>query len=133
MREYMAQRRATRRRRLVELLGSQCIKCGSVENLQFDHIVPGSRSFVLSGKWLDQAWEKILKEVNKCQLLCYPCHVNKTKECGESGGGHNKNNNPFEHGTMRCYQETSCKCEICKIAKRMYRNREISYTQIIPL
>lgn len=127
----MADRRKKRRSILVEMLGGQCVLCGSIESLEFDHKVPGSWSFRLSGKGLDRSWDSILTESEKCQLLCRSCHRSKTVASDESGGGHNKNTSPQVHGTMRCYHETKCKCEPCKHAKRMYRNKEIGYTDVI--
>ena len=131
MAHYMAARRACRRAQLIKLLGGTCVRCSTTELLEFDHIVPGSQSFRINGRALDKPWEDLLAEVEKCQLLCPPCHRAKSKECGETGGGWNKNEDPYEHGTVRCYQETKCKCSACKLAKKMYRNKEIGYTEVI--
>ena len=143
MARYMAARRACRRAQLIKLLGGACVRCGTTESLEFDHIVPGSQSFRISGKALDKPWTDLLAEVEKCQLLCSSCHRAKSKECGETGGGWNKGMTfaggwvsrdliSYGHGTAWYYQEKKCKCPDCKLAKRMYRNKEIGYTEVIP-
>ena len=60
-------------------LGNKCARCGSTHNLQLDHIDPTTKKFEVSQKLggkLGLLWE----EINKCQLLCQPCHKEKTKE-----------------------------------------------------
>jgi len=131
MRSYMAARRTERRSILVEMLGGKCVTCGSRNNLEFDHKAPGSASFRMSGKDLDRSWDSILVELKKCQLLCHDCHRAKTVANREAGGGYNKNTSPQQHGTMRCYQETKCKCSLCVKAKRLYRAKEIGYTDVV--
>lgn len=62
---------------LIQLLGGQCLKCGSVYNLEFDHIDPTTKLFPISNL-LSHAWDVVLVEVKKCQLLCSDCHKKKT-------------------------------------------------------
>ena len=38
MRTYIMARRKVRRARLIELLGGRCVRCGSTDELEFDHI-----------------------------------------------------------------------------------------------
>lgn len=70
-------RRQERRKFLVEHLGGKCVGCGITENLQFDHIDRTQKLFSISKK-LDYSLEKLLPEVEKCQLLCYECHELKS-------------------------------------------------------
>jgi hypothetical protein len=77
-RQYFRDRQARRRKELVALFGGKCAKCRAVDNLDFDHIDPGSMSFRLSGWAFNYSWERILKEAAKCQLLCKKCHREKT-------------------------------------------------------
>jgi 5-methylcytosine-specific restriction endonuclease McrA len=102
MAAYMRSRRATRRADLINLAGGVCFRCGTDEDLQFDHRDPATKSFVLSGKALDKAWVKILEEFEKCDLLCRPCHLIKSVENGETGGGWNK---VTEHGTEAMHRQ----------------------------
>ena len=66
---------------LIEMLGGKCVDCGTTKNLQFDHIDPSKKSFniqcVLS--------ERTLKELEKCELRCCNCHLEKTKNDYLSG------------------------------------------------
>lgn len=56
-----------------------CRKCGSRKDLQLDHIDP-------TKKWKHRiwsySWERIMKEVAKCQVLCGGCHFEKTMKDG---------------------------------------------------
>ena len=128
MAAYMAKRRAGRRGDLLELLGGKCKSCGAGEDLQFDHVVPGTRVFALSGCHLDKAWELILIEAGKCQVLCRTCHHRKSVEHGEMGGGQNKITDPL-HGTPYMYTMHNCRCVPCKYAKSLYRKKMIRFSQ----
>ena len=70
-------RRQERRKILLEHLGGKCVGCGTTENLQFDHIDRTQKSFTI-GKSLDYSMERLIPEVDKCQLLCYDCHEIKS-------------------------------------------------------
>ena len=73
-REY----RTNRRLHLIERLGGKCVECGSTRLLQFDHIDPFKKSFTVASK-MTAPIEVLYEEVDKCQLLCAKCHINKTK------------------------------------------------------
>lgn len=128
MKRYMANRRKSRRQDLIALKGGKCEVCGSFDQLEFDHRDPTTKMFNLSGAYLDRAWETILLELAKCDLLCYKCHREKTVRNGEAGGGHNKDLSPLTHGTMRMYDLGACRCTPCRGAKRDYRNGRVSYS-----
>lgn len=70
-------RRDTRRRRRDEWMkmNGPCRKCGGTDRLQVDHIDPKTK--VSSDPWL---WGKARREAElaKCQVLCTPCHNEKT-------------------------------------------------------
>ena len=73
----MREKRHQRKLESIERLGGKCVECGATERLQFDHIDPLEKSFNISnnlyrGKKLDE-------ELDKCQLLCFKCHLEKTK------------------------------------------------------
>jgi hypothetical protein len=119
---YMAERRKNRRNQLIEMSGGKCVKCGSTDDLNFDHKDPKERNFRLTGDALDKAWGKVLEEWGKCQLLCRSCHLTKTRENKE-------NNNPPpnkgiskwgeilpEHGCEAAYMH-GCRCEECSKAR----------------
>lgn len=59
---------------LVDLLGGECRCCGykkSLRALEFHHIDPTKKEIRISstGKW-----EKLIKEIEKCVLVCSNCH-----------------------------------------------------------
>jgi len=70
--------RVDRKIEIVRLKGGKCEKCGydkCLDCLQFHHIDPETKSFPLSKEFLWRTkWEKILVELDKCQLLCANCH-----------------------------------------------------------
>ena len=102
-----------RRRRVIAIgrLGGKCTKCGSVENLQFDHIEPAEKSFTITKMW-SVSEERFTAELEKCQLLCVTCHQDKTNE--QLGRKRAKGT----HGTLSSYRY--CKCDMCKKAAREY-------------
>ena len=64
-------------------------------------------SFRLSGWGFNYSWERILKEAQKCQLLCKKCHREKTTVdrfpdtyCSITGKGYN-----------------NCPCDTCRIKR----------------
>lgn len=107
-----------RRQRAIEYLGSICVRCGSNERLEFDHINGKDKSYPIA-KNLNRRWEVLILELNKCQLLCRPCHLAKSKENDETGGGQNKLEE-FPHGTHTGYT-MGCREECCRAARREYR------------
>ena len=62
-----------------EYLGNHCVECGSIENLEFDHIDPTTKLFVVSTGY-KYASKRFWDEVDKCQLLCTDCHLKKTRK-----------------------------------------------------
>jgi len=67
------------------LLGGKCVRCGSTDDLQVDHIEPSTKDLSLRAKhsatFWSWSWERVLAELAKCQLLCRPCH--QAKSAGE--------------------------------------------------
>jgi len=70
------------RQKCLDRLGGKCVECGATEYLQFDHINPSEKSYNITNnlhrKDLDE-------ELKKCQLLCWDCHMEKTKNGWLSG------------------------------------------------
>lgn len=66
------------KKRLVELRGGKCERCGydkSLRALQFHHRDETQKSFGLSQSDSIRSWEECLKEIEKCDLLCANCHA----------------------------------------------------------
>ena len=110
--EYMKEKYKENVSKYKELLGGKCVRCGSTEHLEFDHIEPDLKSFTITSRIHTAPEEVILEELKKCQLLCSQCHDEKTLEdLGQvSAIG--------THGTLSSYRY--CKCDLCKKAKNDY-------------
>jgi len=66
-----------RKRKAIELLGGKCSKCGYNKNmaaLDFHHLDPLKKEYGWNRLRL-RKWESIIKEINKCILLCGNCHM----------------------------------------------------------
>ena len=61
----------------IEYLGGKCVKCGTTHNLQFDHIKREEKKYNITEK-LTIKFDNLKEELDKCQLLCAPCHLEKT-------------------------------------------------------
>lgn len=111
-REY--ERELYRQRREEYLSDKSCVMCTATDNLQVDHIDPTQK--VTHRIWLWGA-ERRAAELAKCQVLCQPCHRDKTttQTYGDTP----------EHGSSG-YRK-GCRCIICRSAEatRMadYRRR----------
>lgn len=91
-------------------LGGKCVKCNTTENLQFDHINPNTKSFDVAKNWA-RRWEVLVIELDKCQLLCKPHHLEKSIE--------NKELNQVDHGGGLSGKK-NCSCLLCKAKKAQY-------------
>jgi 5-methylcytosine-specific restriction endonuclease McrA len=94
-----------------EKLGGRCAQCGSTDELQIDHIAPGTKSFVLS-KGASVSAKRWEEELAKCQLLCSKCHETKTNKDLKRQSGKDK------HGTVS--SRRYCACELCRKAHADY-------------
>ena len=70
------------KKKCVDKLGGKCVACGSTELLQFDHINPLEKSFTITSGFHRKDLDE---ELAKCQLLCWDCHMEKTKNDWLSG------------------------------------------------
>ena len=78
--------RKERRQYLREYLGGKCVRCGATERLEFDHIIPANKSYTIGCNITSFSIEELILEVDKCQLLCRPCHIQKGIENGDYVG-----------------------------------------------
>ena len=67
------------KKKLIAMKGGGCEVCGYNKNLAalcFHHKDPKTKSFSIDARMLiSTKWNKILKEANKCMLLCANCHA----------------------------------------------------------
>lgn len=78
MREYMNKRYHRLRTEYLELLGGQCVDCGSLDNLEFDHVDYKQKTYSIA-KILTHKRTKVLAELEKCVLRCTDCHIEKSR------------------------------------------------------
>lgn len=123
MAQYMKKRCAERRAKAIEQLGGKCVRCGSTENLEFDHIEAGSYERRPGSGRHAMMWsfseKRLQEELRKCQLLCHDCHKLKTRENNEYPVAWNRID---DHGTEAMYLK-GCRCVPCKDARHEARVR----------
>ncbi|KKR02456.1 MAG: hypothetical protein UT29_C0002G0018 [Candidatus Yanofskybacteria bacterium GW2011_GWA1_39_13] len=76
--EWVIDSRRNKKEKLVKIFGGKCIICGYKKYsgaLDFHHINPKTKSFALSVKGLCYSWATVMKEAQKCILLCKNCHT----------------------------------------------------------
>lgn len=107
VKEYHRKYWYKRRQKIIDYLGGLCARCGTSQDLEFDHINPEEKLFDISAK-CTLATSK--DEIDKCQLLCKSCHLKKTVDEKET----------FTHGTQYGFQKIKCNCQLCWDAKKKH-------------
>lgn len=85
-REYQRNWIKNKRENLIKMMGGKCVKCDSIENLQFHHKNQYEKEFNIN-HILSYKQSFIVKELEKCELLCEKCHKEmhvKRLVCGTS-------------------------------------------------
>lgn len=75
--EAVTKRRRKIKQLAIEHLGGCCTICGYNKYqgaLEFHHLDPTKKDFVISLKGHCRSWIEIKKELDKCILLCSNCH-----------------------------------------------------------
>ncbi len=75
--QAVAKRRRKIRLQAIQHLGGKCMKCGYnkyPEVLEFHHKNPKEKEFGISRSGHCRSWERVKKEIEKCNLLCANCH-----------------------------------------------------------
>lgn len=112
-REYLRRRYREQMDAFIAHLGGFCVVCGSSEDLQIDHIDPSTKCFTVAKLWPRKKLPEVYAELQKCQLLCVPHHIEKTaaeQSAARSG--------TFTHGTLYGWMKAKCGCEVCAESKR---------------
>lgn len=125
MREYLKKRYRARMTAAHKQLGGKCVRCGTTDDLEIDHVDPATKNYAVGDVIMRISSEKLAVELALCQLLCAPCHAKKS--CMDQG----KTYAIGTHGTLSAYRYCPTpKCEACKAAKRRwtqgYRSRRIA-------
>lgn len=81
LKEYGIQRNKGlyRKKELIDMKGGKCSTCGynkSYAALTFHHRDPTVKELKLDIRGLsNRKWSKILEELDKCDLVCFNCHM----------------------------------------------------------
>lgn len=73
-------------RRAAWFAGKCCVRCGSFDTLEYDHIDPKTKDpLLVRNSYLVWTWPEARRsaELAKCQVLCRPCHRAKSKAEGD--------------------------------------------------
>ena len=73
--------RTRRYERYYALKNNPCVDCGKiypVTMMHFDHLGIEKKDNQLSSMICNNSWEDILKEIDKCELVCIVCHGLRT-------------------------------------------------------
>src|SRR6185437_9581694 len=100
------------RRKKYFLTNGPCVKCGSWDNLELDHINPDLKIDHRIWNWSE---ERRSAELAKCQILCHDCHLSKT---------HDDRRRNIPHGTDSTYTAHACRCDLCREAHRLKRRQD---------
>ncbi|MEK6878473.1 MAG: hypothetical protein AABY22_02640 [Nanoarchaeota archaeon] len=75
-------RKQKRKIKYIQYLGGKCCKCGykkSNRALTFHHKNRLLKGFSIS-QAIDNNWEKVKKELDKCILICFNCHMEEEEK-----------------------------------------------------
>ncbi len=75
--EHASNYRKRKKKKAIDYKGGKCELCGykkSIAALTFHHINPLFKEYLISGTSLCKSWDKLVIELDKCQLLCCNCH-----------------------------------------------------------
>ena len=70
-------RRKKVRQQAVEYKGGKCEVCGydrCSDALEFHHNDLSDKKFGISAKGYTRSWSEVVKELDKCKLICANCH-----------------------------------------------------------
>lgn len=104
-REY--QKKWMRKRRYDWFKDKSCQSCGSIKNLEIDHIDPKKKKTHAIWSYSET---KRNEELKKCQVLCKECHIVKSTKDGSDPN----RKYAYKHGTKQMYETHKCRCEDCR-------------------
>jgi hypothetical protein len=88
------------KKRCVDYLGGRCVRCGydrCIKAMTFHHRDPAAKGFAIS-QMLDRAWAVLKPELDKCDLLCFNCHMEE--HCSQDQATRTALGVPKKHGCM---------------------------------
>ncbi len=111
-----------RKSQIFSYLGNVCVVCGTTDELQVDHRDHETKNFTVMSNY-SRAWDILVPELDKCQLLCKTHHLEKSMEEGSLKKGDRPA--PSLHGTLNRYNAYGCRCDECKAAKSKSRKKTV--------
>jgi len=81
--QYKEKFQRDRKVKLIMLLGGKCGDCPEKYDgtnaciFQFHHLDPSKKAFALNLNKMGKSWDSLIKELDKCRLLCSNCHSKK--------------------------------------------------------
>lgn len=115
LKQYQQNRITEGRAYAIAKLGGKCVRCGSTEDLQFDHIDRSTKVTEIT-RMFTFARAKLDAELEKCQLLCKPCHLQKTFHEDVVHASQT-------HGTLTALKYCKPICDTCRTFRREYHQR----------
>ena len=70
--------RIEQKKKAIEYKGGKCVICGYSNYagaMHFHHVNPKEKDFSLSKTGQTYVWEAVIKELDKCVLMCANCHA----------------------------------------------------------
>ena len=74
---YQQERGKNRKKKVIELMGGKCVRCGYCRNyaaLEFHHLDPSKKEINIAGNGIKGSWKRLVAELEKCILICSNCH-----------------------------------------------------------
>lgn len=109
------------KKRIVDAMGGKCVCCGYNECLScltLHHLNPEEKEFTLGKmKSNPQDWEKIIRELKKCVLVCNRCHVELHEGLREIPVDAKR----FDERYSKFAREFKNKCPLCGDIKSAHR------------
>lgn len=118
------QREWIARRRAAFFADKKCVRCGSTDKLELDHKDPVTKSEHLKRAHTGSFWSWSQKrrdeEIAKCQVLCHPCHVQKTNENGDHVRGEQVGTAKYTEGIVRYVRaQRAAGVRLCDLAAEL--------------
>jgi len=86
---YIKNKRLSNKVKAIEYKGGSCERCGynkSTRALNFHHLNPDEKDFMISDNGNLRSWDKIKVELDKCIMLCANCHMEEHDKLEDKDG-----------------------------------------------
>lgn len=120
--KYTILRQTKFKEKCVEYKGGKCEECGYdkyIGALDFHHTDPLKKDFTIAHARLKRFDESVIKELDKCQLLCANCHreVHQVYNTEELEQFFNKPRKEKAEYFCKCGNKRSKRAKLCKVCQ----------------